>query len=175
MLVAAAGLLLAACSSTESGGSSSVPGSESSSVPGSERPPPTCSEPPPDQLAADSPLDMTLDPNPVQAGELATVIVAAPPSPATPIMGVGLDWLCWDGSAWTMTHKLFTDDVPTGPQTLAYPPPPGVTTTIIGLPVSLPSASGILIPDVPPGTYRLQTGRPVGETAVPFVLVEVVS
>jgi hypothetical protein len=117
---------------------------------------------------------MTLDPNPVQAGELATVIVAAPQSLARPAMGVGLDWLCWDGSAWTMTHKLFTDDVPTGLQTLAHPPPPGVTTTIIGLAVSLPSASGILIPDVPPGTYRLQTGSPVGEAVVPFVLVAVI-
>ncbi len=158
VLVLAAGFLLAACSS------------------GSEQPPLACSEPPPNQLAAISPLEMTLEPSPVQAGQSATVIVAAPPSPARPFMGVDLDWLCWDGSEWTMTHKLVTDDLSTGPFIFEHPPPSsGVTTTIPDLPVALPSSSGIVIPDVTPGSYRLQTSRPVGETTVPFVLIEVVS
>ena len=116
---------------------------------------------------------MSVVPAQVKAGESAVVIVAAPANFPDSIMGVGLDWLCWNGSTWEMTHKLFTDDVPSGAQTLAHPPPPGVTTTIIALGVALPSSSGILIPDVGPGTYRLQTGNPV-RGATPFVVLEVI-
>ncbi len=72
-----------------------------------------------------------------------------------------------------MIYKLVTDDIRTGPLALEHPPPPGVTTTIPGLGVRLPSSSGILVPDVPPGTYRLQTGGPVGGV-IPFVIVDVI-
>lgn len=131
-----------------------------------------CSDPPPIEVSAVSPLDISLIPERVRAGEPAEVIVTAPSSSPDALMGVGLDWLCWDGSRWAMTHKLVTDDVAAGPLALAHPLPPGVTTTIPGLGVALPSSSLILIPDVPPGTYRLQTGRPVGGVT-PFVIVEV--
>jgi hypothetical protein len=73
-----------------------------------------------------------------------------------------------------MTHKLVTDDVATGPLALADPPPPGVTTTIPGFDVELPSSSEIVVPDVAPGTYRPQTGGPVGGTLLPFVIVDVI-
>ena len=165
VLLLVAGFLLAACSSAESDPTSSLPANGGTAL--------TCSEPPPDQIAAVSPSDMALEPNPVRAGQLATVIVAPPPV-ARPIMGVDLNWTCWDGSQWTMTHKLVTDDVTNGPWTLAHPPPPGVTTTIPDAGVALPSSSGIVVPAVSPGIYRLQTGRPIGESIIPFVLVEVI-
>jgi hypothetical protein len=116
---------------------------------------------------------MSLIPERASAGDSAEVIVEAPASSPETLMGVGLDWMCWDGSGWVMTHKLVTDDNPRGPFSLKHPPPPGVTTTMIDLGVSLPSASRIVIPDVVPGIYRLQTGRPVGGM-IPFVIVELV-
>jgi hypothetical protein len=134
-----------------------------------------CGNPPPVESSVVSPFGMSLIPERVSAGDSAELIISAPTSSPNAVMGVDLDWMCWDGSRWVMTHKLVTDDVATGPLTLEHPPPPGVTTTIPDLPVMLPSSSGILIPEVPPGTYRLQTSSPVGETTVPFVLVEVVS
>lgn len=131
-----------------------------------------CSDPPPNEVSAISPSDMSLIPERVLAGDPAEVIVTAPTSSPDATMGVDLNWMCWDGSQWVITHKLVTDDVATGPLTLDHPPPPGVTTTIPGLGVELPSSSIILTPDVLPGTYRLQTARPVGGV-IPFVIVEV--
>ena len=133
----------------------------------------TCEEPPSEELLVVSPLEMALDPNPVLAGHRASLVVSPPPS-RFPLMGVDLDWMCWDGSGWVMTHKLVTDDVPAGPLIYEHPPPSGVTTTIPDLGVWLGSSSGIEIPDVGPGTYRLQTSRPTADVT-PFVLVEIVA
>lgn len=110
-------------------------------------------EPPTVELQIESDFEITVEPNPVRAGDVVTLKVA--PSDETPsdyIGGLGTDWECWDGSKWVQTHKIvrgFNGE----PATIALGS--DSTTPIPDLGLSVPNSHQIAIPDVQPGTYRL--------------------
>lgn len=136
-----------------------------------------CLEPPASELSAESRLVLALDPNPTPAGQEATLSLSlteaeitrriAEGLPADVVGGAGAAWQCWDGSRWVDTHQIvrgFAGE----PRTLAVAP--GQTTTIPAIGLRLPNSYQILIPDVPPGLYRIEDTM-TGISG--FVIVEV--
>jgi hypothetical protein len=114
----------------------------------------SCTTPPVAERQATSALAMTLDPNPVHAGTSAILEVDDASLPAEAMVGLGLAWQCWNGVEWMDTHQLVRGIDPFVAQ--AIPVEPGATTTIAALGVPVPSTAAILIPQVPPGIYRIQ-------------------
>ena len=113
-----------------------------------------CQLPPATEIETPSPIAMTLDPNPATAGTMATLQVSDAGLPSDAVVGLGLAWQCWDGSQWIDTHQLVRSVDPFQAQIIVVEP--GVTTTIAGLGVALPSIAEILTPDVAPGIYRIR-------------------
>lgn len=115
-----------------------------------------CLEPPESELAATSSLTMTLDPNPVEAGAIATLSVSTDAPPYVYMGGAGAEWQCWDGTTWVATHQILRDGYGGGetrPVTLEVTP--GATSTVPAIGLNVPNSYPILIPMVPPGTYRI--------------------
>ena len=115
-----------------------------------------CLEPPQSELEAASSLTMALDPNPVEADAVATLSVSTDEPPYVYTDGAGATWQCWDGTAWVATHQILRDGYGGGgdrPVTLELTP--GATTTIPAIGLNVPNSYPILIPMVPPGTYRI--------------------
>ena len=147
--LAALGVLvvLTACSDT-----SAPTGEGSSSSAATTAPSVQCLEPPQSEVELASSLTMTLDPNPVEAGAIATLSVSSDEPPYRYLDGAGATWQCWDGIAWVDTHQIVRGFV-SQPTTLELTPGATITIPAIGLPV--PNSYPILIPMVPPGTYRI--------------------
>ncbi|MCP3988137.1 MAG: hypothetical protein GY724_03620 [Actinomycetia bacterium] len=103
-----------------------------------------CSSPPPIEQQRLSSLLLTVEPNPVKAGSGATLALASDGLGSNAMSGAGVTWQCWDGSGWVST----------------------------GLPV--PNSYPILIPNEPPGIYRIQDiVIDNGSERTGFVLLEV--
>jgi hypothetical protein len=125
-----------------------------------------CESPPVEQRTLDSVILLALDPQPVAAGaEAALSLGAAPTRPDDSAAGSGVQWACWNGTAWVGTHML---DLFGG---RVFPGKPGVTTTYGGVAVWVPATFLITIPDLPPGWYRLRVDV-MGEFG--YLAVEVV-
>lgn len=133
-----------------------------------------CSDPPSREVHFDPEFEISLDPNPVDAGAVATLSVdfeGQPPSDY--IGGAGASWECWNGSAWVETHILvraFNETVQ--PSVIDLPADSGVGIPDIGL--TVPNSYQVMIPDVASGTYRI-TDRIFGRESmlISHVAVEV--
>jgi hypothetical protein len=112
----------------------------------------TCVEPPVSERTSSSSVTLTVDPNPVTAGSVASLSIDSR-LPGELVDGVATWWQCWNGTEWVDTY-LVERDWGNGPTTLKIEP--GVTTTIPALGLAVPNTAAILIPDVAPGTYRIR-------------------
>ena len=138
---------LTACSGSRAPSTDSTPGSAEGVQ---------CFEPPQSELEAASSLTMTVEPNPVEAGAIATLSVSTDEPPYVYMVGAGATWQCWDGTAWVATYQILRDGYGSGeadPVTLEVIP--GATTTIPAIGLNVPNSYPIRIPTVPPGTYRI--------------------
>ena len=135
----------------------------------------SCTTPPAAELQAPSALAMTLDPNPVHAESRATLLVDDIGLTGEAMAGLDLAWQCWDGTAWVDTHQLVRGIDPFVAQAIAVEP--GATTTIASLGVPVPSTAEVLVPQVPPGIYRMQDEvvRPGGQFTPGHLIVEVLA
>jgi len=128
-----------------------------------------CQPPPATEIEAPSGLAMTLDPNPVTAGARAVLEVSDAGLAPRTFVGLDATWQCWDGSRWVDTYQLVRAVDPFQAQTIELEA--GVTTTVASLGVPVPSIAEILIPDVPPGIYRIsdEAGSTPGHLVVEVV------
>jgi hypothetical protein len=128
-----------------------------------------CRPPPAAEIEAPSQLAMTLDPNPVTAGTMATLRVGDAGLPSNAFVGLDAVWQCWDGSRWIDTFQLVRAVDSFVAQAIRVEP--GATTTIAGLGVPVPSVAEILVPDVPAGIYRIwdEAGSTPGHLIVEVV------
>ena len=101
----------------------------------------------------------------------ATLRVSDAGLPEGAMVGLDAIWQCWDGSRWIDTYQLVRAVHPFVAQAIRLEP--GATTVIEDLGVPLPSNAEILIPDVPPGIYRIWDFEGIGDTAG-HLIVEVI-
>lgn len=138
---------LTACSGSRVPSADSMPGSAEGVQ---------CLEPPQSELEASSSLTMTVEPNPVEAGAIATLSVSTDQPPYVYMVGAGATWQCWDGAAWVATHQILRDGYgSSGGAPVAIEVTPGATITIPAIGLNVPNDYPIRIPAVPPGTYRI--------------------
>lgn len=127
-------------------------------------------DPPPSALVTEAGFDVSVEPNPVEAGQEARLLISRVPPDQT--IGPHAGWLCWDGTGWVGTHVLFAEDPPRVLEVQS-----GATITVAGSAVILPAELTIAIPDVDPGTYLLSvagSGAGAGDNAATgSTLVEV--
>lgn len=156
-----AALILSGCSSSMS---DSTPTGADGAV---------CVEPPKAEHEVDSPLNLAVEPNPVVAGSEAILSIEQDGLPSDAYTGVGAVWQCWNGSAWVDTHQIVKGF--DGRSGQAIEVEPGAVTSIPSLDLPIPGSYPIVVPDVPPGTYRI-IDRALGDEAsvAGFVLVAVV-
>lgn len=118
-----------------------------------------CVPPPegvPDELSA---VALSVNPNPVSPGGQAVLSVSTEGLPADAGHGIAAAWECWNGTEWIQTHTLLRGlgpcSDPQAPPTCGEPEvrEPGIAVWAIGLGAHI--AYPILIPDVPPGIYRI--------------------
>jgi hypothetical protein len=93
-------------------------------------------------------LVLTLDPNPVSPGSEA-ILSVRPVERDVMTGGVAALFECWDGTQWIVTHTLHRGRHGE-PSTVEGAVP------IVALGIGVPNAYPILIPDVPPGIYRIR-------------------
>ena len=136
----------------------------------SQRP---CLDPPESESGLRSPVQVVVEPNPVEGGSEATLSVLAEGAPADSGTGAGAEWQCWSGSAWVSTHQIVRGFDSVDPQAIEVEP--GATTTIPAIEFPLPNSFPILIPGVSAGTYRISDQIVVAgaDDVVGFVLVDV--
>lgn len=133
-------------------------------------------QPPPqsEQTLPESDFDLTITPTPVTAGsEVDLVIELAKDAPenltTAPegeiITGAGAQFQCWDGSMWLDTHQLLKNGFGPDNQPAAIDLGPDVTVTIpsVGLVIE-DQPYTIVIPDMPPGIYRIEDTVIVGSS-----------
>lgn len=134
----------------------------------------SCVDPPLSELERPSPVALTVEPNPVSAGFEAILSVSAAGLPSDIVSGAGVAWQCWNGSDWVPTSHQVVRGWSGEPLTLFIEPGAITTVPAIGLPI--PNSYPILIPDEPPGVYRIKdvVGVVGGSDIVGFVFVEVV-
>jgi len=130
----------------------------------------TCFSPPASELAASSPIEMSLQPNPVVAGTRARLSMDPKGDFAGQFVGIGAELQCWDGANWKPLFLLTRDKPGLSPSTV--PVVPGQTTAVPAIGIPLPDSSEILIPDVPPGVYRIED-HIEDSTVTGFVIVQV--
>jgi len=135
-----------------------------------------CRSAPVEERDSSSPITLTLTPNPVRAGGIATLEIGVdPPAPEnTYMVGWGADWQCWDGSGWASTHLLEQSPGAGGGSIVERSP--GVTVTMPAIGYFAPFTFTVTIPDVPAGWYRISEtmgvhgqGETVGYQAVDVV------
>jgi len=133
-------LVAAACTSAAEPSTTSSPG--------------LCSDPPSDELTFDSDFELSLDPNPVEAGGEATLSVNLEGPPNDYIGGAGASWECWDGTSWIETHIVVRAfNVSAQPSVIDLSDDADAAIPDIGLLV--PNSYQILVPNVTPGNYRI--------------------
>ena len=114
-----------------------------------------CSSPPAGEMEPDSEFEISLDPNPVDAGREATLSIDFEGhAPSDYIGGAGASWECWNGDRWVETHVLVRAfNKSTQPSVIDLSADTDTGIPDIGLIV--PSSYQVLIPQVAPGTYRI--------------------
>jgi hypothetical protein len=126
-----------------------------------------CTAPPVDELAQESALVLTLEPNPVAPGSEAVLSLSAEGLGLEALVGAGLEWQCWDGAGWVATHQVVRESV-------TIEVVPGETTTVPAVGYTVPTVTRIVVPEVGPGVYRLVDRAYTGNREVSgFVFVEV--
>jgi len=126
---------------------------ESSTALGSGRPESPCLDPPAAERTQHAFVASVVEPNPVASGAEATLSVSAEGLPKDAANGVGAAWQCWNGSEWITTHWIVRGS---GGQPQTRQVELGVTMTIPAVALRLPNTYPILIPNVSPGTYRIE-------------------
>jgi hypothetical protein len=131
-----------------------------------------CGDPPATEVARESSLIMSLEPNPVVAGSQATLSVAPGSFSGGGMVGAGAQWQCWNGTQWVDTYQIVRGFGSGSAVTLKVQP--GATTTVPAIGLPIPNSYPIIIPDVKPGIYRIRdTVEP--DLATGFVIVQVVA
>ena len=126
----------------------------STAEPSTTSPTGECSEPPSEELEFESDFDVSLEPNPVEAGGEATLSVNYEGLTKDYIGGAGASWECWDGNSWVKTHILvraFGDA--SQPAVIDLSEDENFGIPDIGL--LIPNSYQIIVPNVSPGTYRI--------------------
>jgi hypothetical protein len=139
----------------------------------------TCVDPPAAELAVESPLVISVEPNPVTAESEASLSVSDEGLLSRSIVGAATWWQCWNGTHWVDTHLVGRGWYDGTGHTVELG-----TTDTWGVPdigLQIPNAFPIVIPDVEPGTYRLRdeaftlaSDDGPGDTIPGFVIVRVV-
>jgi hypothetical protein len=121
-----------------------------------------------------SPLALTVEPNPVVSGSGAVLSLGADGLSDDFIDGAGASWQCWNGTEWIATHQVIKNY---GGGARTSKVEPGATTAVEAIGLPIPNSYPIHIPNVAPGTYRIEDRvvRPGGVDIVGFVVVEVVA
>jgi hypothetical protein len=116
-------------------------------------------------------LLLSIEPNPVEAGEVAVLAVELGDLPNDALVGAGVEWQCWDGSGWVPTHQVVRGF--DGNEPVTNEAPPGATTEVVAIGLSIPNAYDIVVPDVAPGRYRIADRAvvPRGDETPGFVIV----
>lgn len=134
----------------------------------------SCEEPPVAEVDAQSALEMTVDPNHAPPRETVSLTVASTGLPEGALGGVDARWQCWDGSEWATTHAVYRGFGDNPGQTIPLNVEFQIRVPSIGL--DLDEGYPIVIPQVDPGTYRIQDEVIVDEQMYSgFVVVEVVA
>ena len=112
-----------------------------------------CGDPPSEAVLEASQFVLVLDPNPIKAGAEADLTVSGEDLPSDTSGGAGALWQCWTGTQWESTHQILR---PFASQTgEARYIEPGTVATIPAVGLPIPNSYRVLVPDVPPGTYRI--------------------
>ena len=117
-----------------------------------------------------SELTLTVDPNPVASGGEATLSVSWVGLPANAMVGIAALWQCWNGAEWVTTHTIHRGWA-------GEPSVQGPDVPVLAIGLTVPNSYSILIPDVPPGIYRVWDEAlltdPLGppDTVTGFVIV----
>lgn len=132
-----------------------------------------CEEPPADELTVESELDIAVSPNPAAARDVVELAVSQGGSSEDLVVGVDAQWQCWDGSTWATTHIVYRGFGDHAGQTLPVNSEFQIQVPSIGL--ALDEGYPIVIPQVEPGTYRIEDEALAENRSIRgFVLVEVV-
>jgi hypothetical protein len=130
-------------------------------------PAPSCQTPPSSALnVSGSAFDMAVSTSPARAGQIIELSVAR--SRQDNITGIPTFWQCWDGSDWINTHvgTKMSRDSAWDPE--VYRIESGPAFALPG--IIVPDTFRIRVPDLPPGTYRIEDY--VG-TELGWVIVEI--
>jgi len=158
-LVAALALITVACTTTADTSTTSVTAS--------------CQEPPREEVERESPLDVTVTPNPATPLEVVELAILWSDPSDEAVIGVDAEWQCWDGSRWVTTHIVYRGFGDNAGQTIPLNAEFQIRVPSIGL--ALDEGYPMVIPQVAPGTYRIEdTALADGETIGGFGVVEVV-
>ena len=115
---------------------------------------------------------MTVEPNPVPAGEQATLAMSGEGLSSDATTGAGVVWQCWNGSSWITTDYQIVRGFNGEPSTELLAP--GADSTIPAIALPIPNDYAILIPPVAPGHYRIADQiTDTGPSQTAFVVVEV--
>ncbi|HEX6299876.1 MAG TPA: hypothetical protein VF148_05400 [Acidimicrobiia bacterium] len=158
-LVAALALVVAACGTATDASTTSMATS--------------CQEPPREELEMESTLDVMISPNPASPREIVELTVLKADLSDDAVVGVDAEWQCWDGSRWVTTHFVYRGFGDNPGQTIPVNAEFRIRVPSIGL--ALDEGYPIVIPQVAPGTYRVEDAALAdGDTINGFALVEVV-
>lgn len=137
-------------------------------------PPPNiaCEEPRSDELDDPSAIEMSVEPNPAGPRETVSLTVTSAGLPDNALGGVDARWQCWDGSQWVTTHAVYRGLGDNPGQTIPVNSEFQIRVPSIGL--DLDQGFPIVIPQVEPGTYRIEDEVIVDdESLTGHVIVEV--
>ncbi len=116
-------------------------------------PAPSCQTPPSSALdVSDSAFEMWVSSGPAHGGQIIELFMA--PSRQGNITGISTLWQCWDGSTWISTHvgSKVSRETSGDPQIYQIESNPAFPAVGVGL----PDTFRIRVPDLPPGTYRIE-------------------
>lgn len=132
-----------------------------------------CQDPPPAELEVISTVEMSVEPNPAAARETVLLTVSSRGLPEDALAGVDARWQCWEDSDWVTTHAVYRGFGDNPGQTIPLNAEFQIRVPSIGL--DLDSGFPIVIPQVEPGTYRIEDEVIVKEESIAgHVIVEVV-
>jgi hypothetical protein len=132
-----------------------------------------CGKPPGPEVSARSDLDMTVSPNPAGQQQVVELMVSRAGLPEDSVVGVDAEWQCWDGSQWATTHIVYRGFGDDAGQTIPVNSEFRIRIPSIGL--ALDEGYPIVIPQVEPGTYRIQDEALAdGANITGFAVVEVI-
>ena len=133
----------------------------------------SCQEPPPEEIARESELDIRVSPNPAAPRAVVELVASRGDLPNDTVVGVDAEWQCWDGSRWMTTHIVYRGFGDNAGQTIPVNAEFQIRVPSIGL--ALDERYPIVIPQVAPGTYRVEDAALAdGDAIGGFAVVEVV-